>query len=109
MTGIYSLSGVYQMACKDCPLKYIGQTGWTFRTRYNEHIREIKTNGQRSKFAQHILDTTHNHDTIEQTMEILHIERKGKMLNALEIYHIYRLTKQRLQMNEALKDTYNLL
>jgi hypothetical protein len=48
-----------------------------------------------------------NHDTIVETMEILHIERKEKMLNALESYHIYRLPKQRLQMNEALTDTYN--
>jgi hypothetical protein len=40
-------------------------------------------------------------------MEILHVERKGKMLNALESYHIYRLAKQRLQMNEALIDNYN--
>jgi hypothetical protein len=31
------------MACKDCALKYIGQTRHTFRTRYKEHIREIKT------------------------------------------------------------------
>jgi hypothetical protein len=102
-TDMYSLSGVYQMACKECR-----QTGRTFRTRYKEHIREIKTNGQRSKFAQHILDTTHNHDAIEQIMEILHIERKGKMLNTLESY-VSRLTKQRLQMNEALADTYNPL
>jgi hypothetical protein len=62
---IYSLSGVYQMICKDCPLKNIGQTGRTFRTRYKEHIREIKTNDQSSKFAQRTLDTTHNHDTAE--------------------------------------------
>jgi hypothetical protein len=76
------------VVCKDCELKYIGQTERTFRTRYKEHIREIKTNGQKSKFAQHILDTTHNYDTIEQTMEILHLEKKGKMLSALESYHI---------------------
>jgi hypothetical protein len=56
-TDIYSLNGVYQMICKDCPLKYIGQTGHTFRTRYKERIREIKTNGQSSKFAQHRYDT----------------------------------------------------
>jgi hypothetical protein len=40
-TDIYSLSRVYQMKCKDCPLRYVGQTGHTFRTRYNEHNREI--------------------------------------------------------------------
>jgi hypothetical protein len=95
------------MACKDCELKYIGQTGRTFRTRYKEHIREIKTNGQKSKFAQNILDTTHNYDTIEHTMELLHLEKNGKMLNALESYHIYELTKQSLQMNEALTDNHN--
>jgi hypothetical protein len=30
------------MACKNCPMKYVGQTGWTFRARYKEHIREIR-------------------------------------------------------------------
>ena len=40
-------------------------------------------------------------------MEILHIEKKGKMLNTLESFHIYELTKQNLQMNEALTDSYN--
>jgi hypothetical protein len=45
-TDKYNLCGVYQMNCRDCELKYIGQTGRAFRTRYKEHIREIKTNGQ---------------------------------------------------------------
>jgi hypothetical protein len=78
-----------------------------FQTRYKEHIREIKTNGQKSKYAQHILYTTHNYDKAEKTMKILHIEKKGRMLNILESYHIYELTKQKLQMNEALTDNYN--
>ncbi|PNF35966.1 hypothetical protein B7P43_G03548 [Cryptotermes secundus] len=106
-TDKYNLCGVYQMTCKDCDLKYVGQTGRNFRKRYKEHIREIKTNGQKSKFAQHILDTTHNYHTIDKAMEILHIEKKGKMLNTLESFHIYELTKQNLQMNEALTDSYN--
>ncbi|PNF39362.1 hypothetical protein B7P43_G18159, partial [Cryptotermes secundus] len=106
-TDKYNLCGVYQMTCKDCDLKYVGQTGCNFRTRYKEHIREIKMNGQKSKFAQHILDTTHNYHTIDKAMKILHIEKKGKMLNTLESFHIYELTKQNLQMNEALTDSYN--
>jgi hypothetical protein len=64
-TDIYSLSGVYQMICKDYPLRYIAQTGRTFKTRYKEHITEIKTNGQSSKLTQHILYMTHNHDTMD--------------------------------------------
>jgi hypothetical protein len=76
-TDVYNLSGVYQMLCKGCPLKYVGQTGHTFRIRYNEHIREIRTNGKSSKFVQHILDTTHNYNTIERTMKILHVQKRA--------------------------------
>jgi hypothetical protein len=59
-TDVYNLSGVYQMLCKECLLKYLGQMGRMFRIRYYEGIRDIETNGRSSKFAQHILDTTHN-------------------------------------------------
>ncbi|PNF24189.1 hypothetical protein B7P43_G16874, partial [Cryptotermes secundus] len=38
----YNLSGVYQLQCADCPLKYIGQTGHIFKIRFREHIRDIK-------------------------------------------------------------------
>jgi hypothetical protein len=42
---------------------------------------------------------------MDQTTKTLHVERKGQMLNSLE--NIYMLTKQKLQMNEAVTDTYN--
>jgi hypothetical protein len=41
--------------------------GRTFRTRYNEHTREIRTSGQSSKFAQHILNTAHNYDIMDKS------------------------------------------
>jgi hypothetical protein len=44
-TDKYNLSGVYQLQCTECPRKYIGQRGRTFKTRYKEHIRDIKNNG----------------------------------------------------------------
>jgi hypothetical protein len=44
----YSRSGIYQMKCMDCPLKYIGQTGRTFNTRYKEHIHDIRSNSSNS-------------------------------------------------------------
>jgi hypothetical protein len=69
------------MTCKDCPLKYLGQIDRTFRTRYNEHIRELQTNGKTSKYAQHILNTIHNNDTMENTMKVLQVERKVKNVN----------------------------
>jgi hypothetical protein len=57
-------------------MKYVGQTGRTFKIRFKEQIRNIKNNGQNSKFAQHVVDTTHEYGTINQTMEILHIAKK---------------------------------
>jgi radical SAM protein with 4Fe4S-binding SPASM domain len=80
----YSQSGIYQLKCKECPLKYIGQTGCMFKVRYKEHIQAVRTNKQNSKFAQYILDTGHTHSTIDQTMKVLHIEKKGQKLNTLE-------------------------
>jgi hypothetical protein len=77
----YNLSGVYELQCTECPRKYIGQTGLSFRTRYKEHIRGIKNNGQFSKFAQHIIETGHEYGMIEKTMKILHIEKKSQILN----------------------------
>jgi len=43
-------SGVYQLTCPDCNMKYIGQTGRSFRIRFQEHFRDFKYNN-RSKFA----------------------------------------------------------
>jgi hypothetical protein len=90
--GKYNLSGVYQLQRTDCPKKYVGQTGRTFETRFKEHIRDIRNNGQNSKFAQHILDTGHEYETIEKIIKILHIEKKGQMLDTYERFHIYEIS-----------------
>jgi hypothetical protein len=74
-------------------MKYIAQTGCTFHTRYNEHIREIKTNSKTSKYAQHILDTMHNYSKTEESMKILHIEKRGIMPDTVESY-LYKITKR---------------
>jgi uncharacterized protein (DUF1499 family) len=73
--------GVYQLQCTECPHRYIGQTGQAFKTRYKEHIKDIKNNGQCSKFVQHIMETGHECNTIEKTTKILHIEKKSKIFN----------------------------
>jgi hypothetical protein len=45
------------MNCKDCPMKYTGQTGRTFSTRYKKHIHDIRSNNSRSRHLNHILNT----------------------------------------------------
>jgi ferritin-like metal-binding protein YciE len=74
-------------------LKYIGQTGWTFKINFKEHMRDIENNGLNSRFAQHIFDTTHEYSTMDKTMEILYISKKGWTLDTYERFHIYEVNK----------------
>jgi hypothetical protein len=98
---------VYQLQCADCPLKYIGQTGPTFKVRFKEHIWDIKNNGQSSKFAQQILDTTHEYNTIDKALEVLYIGKKGRTLDTYEKFHIYEISKQNLQLNDNFAEIFN--
>jgi hypothetical protein len=106
-TNKYELSGVYQLKCGECPHIYIGQTGRPFKTRYKEHIREIKNNGENSKFALHIQNTGHKCTNMEETLDVLHVQHKGRMVNTLESYRIYEAYKQGIQLNKALIESYN--
>jgi hypothetical protein len=40
-------------------------------------------------------------------MEIITMGRKGKHLNTLEKYHIYKVSEKNLHMNDTNIDTYN--
>jgi hypothetical protein len=62
-------------------MKYTGQTGRPFRVRYQEHLRDFKYNNSKSKFAQHLTDRKHPMGTMEGIMDIVHITRKGRMMN----------------------------
>jgi hypothetical protein len=104
---IYNQSGIYRLQCGECPLKYVRQTGRTFRERYREHINATKSNKQHSKFASHILDSGHSYNTMDQTLEVLHIEKKGLKLNTLGRFYIYDLTKKGLQLNDTFSDMCN--
>jgi hypothetical protein len=100
-------SGIYQMKCLDCPLKYVGQTGRTFNTRYKEHIPDIKSSNSNTGYSNHILNTGHTYGTTEDTMEIITIGRKGKYLNTLKKYHIYKVSRNNLHMNDTSIDAHN--
>jgi hypothetical protein len=85
-------------------MKYIGQTGPIFKARFKEHIQDTRTNRHNSKFAQHILDIGHTYNMMNQTMKMLHIEKKRHRLNTLERFE---LTKKALQFNDTHTDTHN--
>jgi hypothetical protein len=45
--------------------------------------------------------------TIVNTMDIIRTQKKGKHLNTLEKYHIYKTSKNNLHMNDTNIDTHN--
>jgi hypothetical protein len=90
------------------PKKYVRQTGRNFQTRYKEHIQAIRANNSNSKYAQHILESQHSYGLITDIMKILHLDKKGQLMNTWERFHIYKLSKDGLQLNDTYADTHTL-
>jgi hypothetical protein len=70
-------SGVYQLTCPHCNIKYIGQTGIHFHMRFQEHFRYFKYNNYKSKFVVHLLENQHSIGHINDIMEVLYTTNKG--------------------------------
>lgn len=85
----FNQNGVYLLNCSNCSIKYIGQTGRAFKTRISDHIRCWKNKTYTSNFGQHLWEEDHNFD-IQNDFKILHIEKKSKKLDNLEILEINR-------------------
>ena len=93
-------NGIYKLTCQDCQMKYVGQTGRSFRTRFQEHYRDFRYNNAKSKFATHLLENQHLIRKINDIMEILHITKEARAMDTTERYHIYKETKNRNQIND---------
>jgi hypothetical protein len=73
----------------DWLLKYVGQMGRTFDTRYKEHIHDIRNNNSKSGYSNHILNTGHTYGTITDIIDIITTGRNGKYLkNTRKVSHI---------------------
>jgi hypothetical protein len=103
----YNESGVYQLKCQSCPKVYIGQTGRNFKTRFKEHVLDIKNKRSKTGFSHHILGTGHIYGNIEKTMEILNLHEKGNCLNTLDKFHIYKANKDNKLLKENYTDIFN--
>jgi hypothetical protein len=75
--------------------------------RYKEHIQAIRSNNGKSGYLNHILNTGHTYGNITDTMEIINTEKSGKHINTLERYHIYKISKHKLHMNDTHIETHN--
>ena len=81
---------------------YVGQIERSFSIRFREHKHDFKYMSHKAKFAQHLLENGHELDTMENTMEVIHFAKKGRMMDALEKFHIYYATRKGIQINDRL-------
>jgi diphthamide synthase subunit DPH2 len=78
-----------------------------FNIRYKEHIHDISSINSKSGYSNHILNTGYTYRTIHDTTDVITMGRNGKHLNTLERYHIYKISKDNLHMNDTYNDTHN--
>jgi hypothetical protein len=91
------------------PFKICRANRRTFKSRYKEHVQAIRSKNGNSEYSNHMLNTRHAYGSMADTMKVLKTERKGKHLNTLEKYHIYKMSKDGLRMNDTYIDTHNLI
>ena len=96
----YESSGVYQLTCPECKIKYTGQTGRPFKVRFQEHLQHFKYNNNRSKFAQHRQQACYRQNGRHNGS--CPLTKKGKMMDTVEGFHIYKEMKASNQINDRL-------
>jgi hypothetical protein len=104
----YENSGVYKLKCLTCQGLSIGQTHRNVKTRYKEHIGEIRHNTPKTGTAQHILSTGHGYGNLENIMDIVEQQHKGPYLDTIDKFHIYiNKSKGNLILNDNLTELSN--
>jgi len=105
----YEKCGIYQLICPSCNMKYVGQTGRPFKVRFQEHLRDFKYGNKKSKIAQNLLENKHSIGPMENIMDTIHITNNGRMMDTLEIYYIFRVTKLNSQINDKFTVKPNII
>ena len=62
---------------------------------------------RKSKFTQHLLDEGHTFGPMESVMDVIQYASKGKMMDALERFHIHDITQRGVQINDKLIVQHN--
>jgi hypothetical protein len=90
-------------------MKYMGQTGRSFSTRFPEHLRDFKHRNGKSRFAQHLLENGHAIGPMEDIMDTTHFTSKGRPMNTLEKFYIFCKTKLNNQINDKSTVKHNII
>jgi len=57
----------------------------------------------------YLIDKGHSISPVEDSMEILHVTKKGNMMNTLEKFHIYSIMRLDNQVNEKDPVKHNVI
>ena len=90
-------------------MNYTGQTGRSFNTRFREHLRDFKNGHGKSRFAQHLLENRHAIGPMNDIMDTLFFINKGRLMDAVESFYIFRETKLNNQLNDKLTVKHNII
>ena len=69
----------------------------------------LNKGNRKSKFATHLLDNRHAINQMENIMEATYVTNKGKFMDTLERFYIYRETKINNQINDKLTIKPNII
>ncbi|KAJ8952663.1 hypothetical protein NQ318_020978, partial [Aromia moschata] len=82
-------SGIYEISCKDCDQKYIGQTKRSILTRFKEHMAHLKYGRtEKSCVAQHAFDNNHRIDI--NNLKLIRNVTNSRQLDAFESLEIIK-------------------
>jgi hypothetical protein len=85
------------------------QTGRFFRARFQEHLRDFRYGNGKSTFALHLLENGHDVWPIQDIMNTIYITDKGRLMDTLEKFYIFRETKLYKQINDKLAVKPNII
>ena len=84
--NIFSDAGVFCIPCKNCKLKYIGETSRNLHVRSKEHKRDLRIGNLNNALFQHISQSNHNFDFNSAKMLIcIHLKRLRRIFEAAAI------------------------
>ena len=73
--NIVSDAGVYCISCRNCKIKYIGETSQNFHIHLKEHKIDIRIGNLNNALFQHISQSNHNFD-FNATKMFIYIDNK---------------------------------
>jgi hypothetical protein len=99
----------YHITCPTCNMKYTGQTGRSFNTRFRGHLRVFKYGYSKSQFAQHLLENGHAIGPMQDITDTLHFTKKGRLMDTIEGFYIFCETILNNQINNRLRAKSNTI